>query len=298
MDTDLIKSQENFSFHLKGNSSVDAVLLSKTIQDFAELSKLIALEENPDAFIRLNVTAFENGSFIIDFQTIIEIAETIVDNKEVCLAFASMVVGGIMGVFQIKKFLKGEPPAEQIIQDNSIKIKNKNGDVLVAPKSSAPILNNCQVDNLVINIASNSSKNNNGQGFSLSSSNMKDIEIDNADMHFMCNPTAIEAESISTVKTQIIDAYLRIKKPVLVGPAKWVLIYKGDTIDVKIDDEDWLTSVQEGSIGINANYLLHAKLQIDVELSDDGVPIKESQKYKIPYVYGLIKNINNSQLSL
>ena len=53
MDTDLIKSQENFSFHLKGNSSVDAVLLSKTIQDFAELSKLIALEENPDAFIRL-----------------------------------------------------------------------------------------------------------------------------------------------------------------------------------------------------------------------------------------------------
>lgn len=298
MEQNLIKSQDKFSFHLNGDSSIDALLLSKTIQDFAELTKLIALEQNPEAFIKLNVTAFENGSFIIDFQTITEIVETISESKEMFSIFASIVVGGIVGVFKIKKFLKGETPLEQTIEGDSIKIKNKDGDVIVVPQASAPVLNNCRVDNLVINIASNTAKNNDGKGFSLTSSNNEKIEFSEHDISYMCHPIAAEKENISRIKTQIIDTYLRIKKPVLVGPAKWELIYKGEAINVKIEDDDWLTSVQTGRIGINANHLLHAYLQTEVELDDNGMPIPETQKYKISHVLGLIENTGTNQISL
>lgn len=298
MEQNLIKSQDKFSFHLNGDSSIDAVLLSKTIQDFAELTKLIALEQNPESFIKLNVTAFENGSFIIDFQTITEIVETISENKEIFSVFASVVVGGIVGVFKLKKFLKGEAPLEQTIEGDSIKIKNKNGDVVVVPQASAPVLNNCHVDNLVINIASNVAKNNSGKGFSLTASDNEKIEFSEHDMPYMCHPIAVEKENISRIKTQTIDTYLRIKKPVLVGSAKWELIYNSETIHVKIEDDDWLTSVQTGRIGINANYLLHAYLQTEVELDDNGIPILETQKYKISHVFGLIENNGTNQISL
>ena len=298
MGSNLIKSHDNFSFHLNGDSSIDAILLSNTIRDFAELTKIIAYEENPDAFIKLNVTAFENGSFIIDFQTVTEIAENIINKVDNPEMFAKCIVAGIIGAFKIKKFLKGEKCSEKTIEDDSIKIKNKNGDVLVAPKSSAPILYNSKVDNLVINIVNNSNENNNSNGFSLSSSNIESIELEKDDMEFMTSHLPMETEEITRVKKQILDANLKIKKPVFSGSAKWSFIFNGNQIDAKIEDDNWLTTVQEGNININANSILYAQLQIEVELNEEDIPIPETKKFRIIKVYDLKSDNLQHQLTL
>lgn len=72
MGVKLVKSEDVFSFHLDGNSSIDAILLSKIISNIAELTKMAAIYENPDSYLRMNVTAFKNGSFEIDFQQFVK----------------------------------------------------------------------------------------------------------------------------------------------------------------------------------------------------------------------------------
>ena len=71
-NSELIKSTAQFGIHLEGESEIDAILLSKTISDMAELTQLAARKENPDAYLKMNVTAFKNGSFQIDFSTVCE----------------------------------------------------------------------------------------------------------------------------------------------------------------------------------------------------------------------------------
>ena len=48
-NSELIKSTAQFGIHLEGESEIDAILLSKTISDMAELTQLAARKVNPDA---------------------------------------------------------------------------------------------------------------------------------------------------------------------------------------------------------------------------------------------------------
>jgi len=70
MDAELIKIKTAFGFHLSGESSIDAELLSKTIHGVAKLTDLAAKEENSEAYLKMNVTAFKNGSFEIAFSAV------------------------------------------------------------------------------------------------------------------------------------------------------------------------------------------------------------------------------------
>jgi len=297
----LVKSQDNFSFHLNGDSSIDAVLLSKTISDFAELTKLIALEENPDAFIKLNVTAFKNGSFIVDFQTVVvDTAKVILGNPEIVANLAPIITKALIGMFKIKKHLKGETPVEHKIDGDTLIVKNKYGDVICAPKASAPILYKCSVDNLVIKIVGDSNENNDSRGFSLSTSD-EEVICSNSDVKHMALPTAEPEEIIKLVKEQTVDAFLKIKKSVFIGPSKWSFIFNGTSIDAHIEDEDWLNSFQEGNININGNKLLHGDLKIISDLDENGVPICDAVQYKVIKVYGIVDsydNMDKSQLIL
>lgn len=106
MGVKLVKSEDVFSFHLDGNSSIDAILLSKIISNIAELTKMAAIYENPDSYLRMNVTAFKNGSFEIDFSTICEITENIISQGNDLIGFASTAIATVKGFLDVKKLLK------------------------------------------------------------------------------------------------------------------------------------------------------------------------------------------------
>ena len=103
MGVKLIKSEDYFSFHLDGKNSIDAKILSELIGDIAELTKFAALEENPDAYLKMNVTAFENGSFQINFSAICEFAENLINNVLPLAEFASITISTVKEFFEIKK---------------------------------------------------------------------------------------------------------------------------------------------------------------------------------------------------
>ena len=67
MGENLMKSKSVFSFHLDGESSVDAIVLSKTIADMADLSKEMAKQEDEQAFLKL-FARLEKQSLLIQWQ--------------------------------------------------------------------------------------------------------------------------------------------------------------------------------------------------------------------------------------
>ena len=72
MCAELTKSESSLNFHLDGESQIDAKLLSRIINDFAELTQCAAKDIDHEAYLKMNVTAFENGSFNIAFSAVCE----------------------------------------------------------------------------------------------------------------------------------------------------------------------------------------------------------------------------------
>ncbi|WMI81795.1 hypothetical protein [Anaerotignum sp. MB30-C6] len=279
-----MKSVETFSFHLDGDSSVDAIQLASTIKSFAELTKAISNTEDPEAFLKLNITTFKNGSFEVIFQTVCEIAETIMSDHE---KFATLIASAVIGAFKIKKFLKNETPKNVTTEGENIKIERNDGSFIYAPKASGTILSNVHIDNMVVNIVAASNESNGGNGFSIGSHNdtVKCSAEDVQKMNTLFEHTSVESLKIHT---QTMDAYLEIKKAVYVGKSKWTFVFKNISIDATIEDEEWLTKVQDGDIRIDIPKHLHAKLQIDLETDKDDRRTITPPKYKILKVYNFI----------
>ena len=144
---ELIKSKATLSFHLDGKSEIDAVVLSKMISDMAELTKAVAQEVNPDAYLKMNVTAFKNGSFQIDFSAICEAAQTVFCALPSAVSLAGATILAVKGIFEIKKLIRdGKPKKVERLDDKSIKIEAKDGGTVIVPKESGAIISSVRID--------------------------------------------------------------------------------------------------------------------------------------------------------
>lgn len=287
METGLIESKAQFSFHLNGESEIDATLLSETIKDMAELAKSVARKENPDAYLKMNVTAFKNGSFEIVFSAACEIASNLYNNLPAVAGLALTIVTGVKYCFEIKKLLNGKKEKSvSDTEDGKIRIENVEGNVLVAPKSSQIVMNNITADQLVVNIASNAKKHSPEKGFTfVVEDESTGYESDALDR--IVRPLPVEETSIC--QRQIVDAALTIRKAVFFGTSKWSFDYNGHAIDASIDDENFLSEIQRG-YALKAGDYINARLEVYVDLDMQNLPIQGSEKYRVLEVDGPINH--------
>jgi len=67
------------------------------------------------------------------------------------------------------------------------------------------------------------------------------------------------------------DLILPVKKPDYLGQSKWELKYQGHTIEAAIEDKEWLSSFQKGSISLSPGDSLSARVGFEVkEVFDTG----------------------------
>lgn len=283
MGVELMKSESNFAFHLDGDSSIDASLLANTIKDMAELTKLAAKEVNPEAYIKMNVTAFKNGSFQIEFSTICEVLETAFSTTAAVAGLALTVVGTVKGFFEIKKLLKGKKP-ESITEkpDGKIEIKASDGNSICVSKSGAAIMNNVKIDQLIVNISNNVLSHNPDGGFTFHTSN-EDLYCSSDDIKSISKPLPIE-ESVVCKRARY-QAIMPIKSLDLLGYSQWGFIYNDRTIKATISDEDFIEKVHNGEI-IKAGDSIETTLEVYVDLDVFGKPIEGTEKYTVLKVHG------------
>lgn len=294
-DPDLIQSKANFGFHLDGESEIDAELLSDTIHNMAELTKQASSQENPEAYLKMNVTAFKNGSFEIAFSTICQVANKIGQNPIAAAAFATSVVETVKGIFEIKKLVKGEKPKRvDKIENNKIEIENNFGQSVIVPNSSGIVLSNSQIDQLVINITEDVKQHNPSGGFTLSTLD-GDLNCDAEDVAGILKPLPMEEETIC--KHSHFEADLPIKKADFLGKSVWEFKYKDHTLKATISDDSWEDEIHSGKISLQAGDYIRATVEVYVDLDSDGKPIENSAKYSIAKVHGGIRH-NFSQMSI
>lgn len=298
MGVNLMKSESTFTFHLDGNNGVDAELLAKTIGDISSLAKLVASEVDNEAYLRMNVTAFRNGSFQIDFSAIVEVVENLINEYPVLGSVALTTVLSIIGIFSIKKHLKGKKAKKVSSPKNgNIEITNSDGNIIIVPQYSASVLKNPAIDKCVTSISDNIHQHNPEGGFSIVTSK-ENLRFDVNDVAYISTPLSITTETL--FKRSISDkTTLLIKSADFIGNASWSFRLNNRTINASMRDEDWLKTVHSGDISIKAGDCISATIEIIVELSETGTPVVGTEKYSILKVHGgIIRQPNYEQIPI
>jgi hypothetical protein len=294
-DPDLIQSQASFGFHLDGESEIDAELLADTIHNMAELTKEVSSQENPEAYLKMNVTAFKNGSFEIAFSAICQVANKIGQNPVTAATFAAAVVGTVKSIFEIKKLVKGEKP-KSITEagKDEIKVENNEGQSIIAPRASGSVLTNIKIDQLVVNVAQDVKQHNLNGGFTFSTSN-GNLDCSADDVRNISKALPIDEESIC--KRFRFEADLPIKKADFLGISAWEFKYKDHTMKATINDDEWVAEIHNGKQSIKADDYITATVEEYVDIDSVGKPIVGTEKYSIIKVHGGIWH-NAEQLPL
>ena len=287
MENNLIESRGEMSFHLDGQSEIDASLLSNMITDMVELTKLTAIEVNPDAYLKMNVTAFKNGSFQIDFSAVCQIAESIFNHATPCAALALTVISGVKGIFEIKKLLKGEKAkAVADTDDGFITVEAQDGKSIKVPKQSEIVMNVKQADQLVTNISMYAKEHNPDGGFLLSTEE-DTVYCSSEDISGMVKTLPIE--EITTCQRFRVTANLPIRKAIFRGHSKWGFELNGRAIEAAIEDEAFIQYFQENESVKSGDYI-NANVEVLIDIDSQGSPIKGSERYTIIRVNGGIQH--------
>jgi uncharacterized protein YxjI len=279
MEADLIKSQSNFEFHIDGKNEIDAEILSDIISNMAGLAKSATQEINPEAYLKMNVTAFKNGSFQIDFSAICEGMETLLALSPAA-GLAANVVSAVNGFLQIKKHLKGSPPKSITpVANNQSEVENKDGQKFIVHKASTVIINNYRIDNMVGNIARDVKEHNPDGGFTMSTPEGK-TKFEAKDVDNISKPLPIENIEEKLCKVMHVEADLPIKKVDLLGRSTWEFKYKDHGIKARVLDDELIEKVHNGA-SLRAGDYIHAKMEMRCDLDPFGNPIKDTEQYTV-----------------
>ena len=284
---ELVKSREVFGFHIDGKNEIDAELLSNIIRDTAKLTQLAAQKENPEAYLKMNVTAFKDGCFQIDFSAICEVTKDLITGMLPLATLATSVVTVVKGIFEIKKHLNGKKAKSILpIDKANVCIENENGQKITVPRSSQIVINNIQVDNLSGNIVNCIQEHSPNGGFHFEDSSGI-IVFTAQDLTAMSKPLPVSEESI--YKISRLQAELPIKKADLLGRSTWEFKYGNHRISAKIEDEELVDAVHRGASVAAGDYIF-ATLEIRVEINEKGLPIDGTEQYTVLEAHGGIKH--------
>ncbi len=128
-------SMTDFKVKFDGSPQyIDAQTLINSLFNLSAAIQEINRELQPDSHIEIKIRAVEPGSFWLDLTILGETIPNLFTNEN--LDTGSKIIATLVGLFTLRKFLKGEKPKEITSQkDNKIKIENNNGQIIVVEGS-------------------------------------------------------------------------------------------------------------------------------------------------------------------
>ncbi len=288
---ELVKSEDKFSFELKGDECIDATELSLILQNTVEIVNNL-VQGKEDTYVNLKVTKFSTGSFDIDFKAVCEQINNIITCPE---AMATLIVSGVTGVFNIAKHLKGKKPKSIKDKNGFSEIENDEGDIYkVDGEIKNRFFKDAKIENSVINIVNIVDKNER-EGFSIKGNN-ETVDYGKDDFS---NVKPVVKNMLDENENRLVnklEATLIIRKPDLVGKSKWGFIFDKN-IEASIEDEEWLDKIHEEKSKFCMGMKLPVLLKIETILDDKqnvvGEPI-----YSVLKVTGEIIEENDNQIDM
>lgn len=281
MDTD-------FKIKFDGQQhQIDANILINNLIHTTSLIQEINRELNTGKKIDVKIKALEKGSFLIH----IDLIETALDNLKNLLTrdnieTAGAIIGGIVGLIELKRFLSGKKEKKTEVQGDKIKIENEKGEVTF-------------IENFVYNIyernptvrdalsQSFESLDNDPSitGYEITDKNEKPlISVPRDDFETL----SIKSEEIlKDEKNLTLTAKLNIIKVSFEKKLKWEFYFKGNRITAKLEDPNFQKRIDNGESFAKGD-LLEVELRIKQKF-DKSVNTFINKSYNISRIIKHIK---------
>lgn len=273
MNTDLKIKYQGQTHEIDANVFINSLIHTTTL--IQEINK----ELNTGAKIEIKIKALEKGSFVVHIQlieTIVESLKNIFTSENI--AIGSTIIGGFVGLIELKKFLKGEKAEIIKREGDDVTIKNGRGDITVLKDITLNIYQTNQIarDSLEQNFET---LNNDPSidGIEFSDVNEKPLLTIRRDDF---NDLITKSEEIQNGdKITTISAKLNIVRLSFDETLNWEFYYHGNKIGAKIKDPNFFEKINNGETFAKGD-ILEVELQIRQKF-DSSVNTFINKSYQI-----------------
>lgn len=258
-----IKIGNDFKIKFDGQPhQVDANVLISSLIHTSTIIQEVNRYLNSGKKIEIKVKALEKGSFLCH----IELVETAVDALKNLLTkenieIGAAIIGTLVGLIEIKKFLKGRKAKEVKQQGDETKIINKNGEVLIIENATFNIYEHSLVVNDALAQNFDALKNDPAiTGFEITDKNEKPlVVVDKSEFEELSQ----KSEEIEEGERKLIEAAtVNIVRVSFEENLKWDFYYRGIKISAKIADPSFYELIDKGEAFAKGD-VLEIELQIN-----------------------------------
>lgn len=246
---------------------VDANVLISSLIHTSTIIQEVNRYLNSGKKIEIKVKALEKGSFLCH----IELVETTVDALKNLLTkenieVGAAIIGTVVGLIEVKKFLKGRKAKEVKQKGDKTEIINKNGNVLIIENATFNIYEHSPVvkDALAQNF--DALKNDPAiTGFEITDKNEKPlVVVDRSEFDDLSQ----KSEEIEEGERKLIEAAtVNIVRVSFEESLKWDFYYRGIKISAKIADPSFYELIDKGEAFAKGD-VLEIELQINQKFEE------------------------------
>jgi len=266
----------NFILKYAGKDEIDAETLSFSLNGVVKTIKSITSNEYPDTHTKLKIINLGRGSFEITLSAAIYYAQALLPIANMALK----VIDTYLSYVKIKHHLHGQQPKSIKYENNNAKIINRdNVTIIENAHITKNYFENCTFDNSIADTFNPLAKDEDRTGLQIQYANETKIDISKDEFNNMSTPVVEKEKNYRKKGNTIENTELALKKPDLLGESKWSFILD-KIIEVEMEDKNFLDKVHSGVIkNLYAGVKIPVKLRIEQEFNEEGLLIKDTEKY-------------------
>jgi len=258
---------------------VDANVLISSLIHTTTIVQEVNRYLNSGKKIEIKVKALEKGSFLCH----IELIETALDSLKNLLTkdnieLGSAIVGTLVGLIELKKFLKGKKPTKVQLEGDTTRIVNKDGNVFIIENATFNIYENSPV--VKDALAQNFDALNNDPaitGYEIIDKNEKPLVRVSKDEF---TDLSQKSEEIEEGERKLIEAAtVNVVRVSFEESLKWDFYYRGIKISAKISDPKFYELIDKGEAFAKGD-ILEVELQISQKF-DESVNTFVTKSYQV-----------------
>jgi hypothetical protein len=259
------KTEQDFKIKFDGEpNSIDAETLGHSLVNITSIIKEVNEGLKIGAPIEIKVKAHGEGSFVVHLALLpAEIGQLLTPEVlKTAGAGIGVIITTLVGVFKIRKLLKGKPPKEVQQGANGITIIGDNARLIVDRSTYETYFGNPRVSEALSKTFKTLDSDPEVAGFEILDGQEQPL-FDVARDEF--SPMALKGDvPLPATRQIVVPAYLHIVKPSFERGLKWEVVFNGNRINVSMNDEAFLERIDRGQRFAKGDGL-------DVELSIEQV---------------------------
>lgn len=264
---------------------VDLDLLLTSLLHFSEMVQLVTEKVSPQQKLNIKISAPEKGSFEITLHLAESAVTTIGDlfrEPRATIDSVANVVAIIVGVMELKRFLKGRKPDNiEERPDGRINVSKDDVTAVVNRYVYAFYSKNQDINDRLERMFDGLTENPEIEGFLIDSPGIGEFQVDSADFPSMAFPNELLETNEEVIIKENVD--LSVLKLVFKRNRKWEFIYNGMKISAYIVDDDFWARVDRGE-SFRKGDIIKADLEIS-RVFDEEVNTYVNMRYRVIKVY-------------